>query len=165
MTDTLPGRRHGHGVVSFPQVPQDRGYQLMATWRGQAVRRRRAGSTVPDPPEEPDRRHRRSRLFPPPPHGSSSGSRTGMRATPSSARSFLRTSRTLARPTLARSRSAALSDPIFFDDSDWAHGVPAWSPSIVQGKSDDDEVPSGAWLWDQVRLRLQRHRFYERMED
>ncbi|MBN1243425.1 MAG: HNH endonuclease [Spirochaetales bacterium] len=58
-----------------------------------------------------------------------------------------------------------LSDPIFFDEADWIREVPAWSPSIVQGKGYDDTEPSGAWLWDQVRLRLLKYRFYERVED
>jgi putative restriction endonuclease len=55
-----------------------------------------------------------------------------------------------------------LTDPIFFNDDDWIPAPSDWSAPIVQGKGYDDSESIGAALWDQVRLRLDKYRFYER---
>lgn len=55
-----------------------------------------------------------------------------------------------------------LTDPIFFEDEDWIPAPPDWGASILQGKTYDDAEPVGAALWDAVKERLTRYRFYER---
>lgn len=55
-----------------------------------------------------------------------------------------------------------LTDPIFFEDEDWIPAPSDWGASIVQGKTYDDAEPAGASLWDAVRERLAKYRFYER---
>jgi putative restriction endonuclease len=58
-----------------------------------------------------------------------------------------------------------LSDPIFFSDEDWIDVPADWSPSIMQGKTYDDAEPIGAALWDAVRVRLDKYRFYSREQE
>lgn len=55
-----------------------------------------------------------------------------------------------------------LTDPIFFEEGDWIPAPSNWSPAIVQGKTYDDAEPVGASLWDSVRERLAKYRFYDR---
>jgi putative restriction endonuclease len=55
----------------------------------------------------------------------------------------------------------ALTNPVFFDDSDWIPAPENWSNSIVVGKGYDDNEEVGARLWDQVQIRLERKNFFK----
>ena len=52
-----------------------------------------------------------------------------------------------------------LTEPFFFGEADWIPVPEDWHPSIVQGKTYDTEEPSGAALWDKVKIVLEGHRF------
>lgn len=58
-----------------------------------------------------------------------------------------------------------LTDPIFFDRSDWIPVPSGWKNSIVQGKSYSTTESEGALLWQQVEARLARTGFFQRQED
>ncbi len=47
-----------------------------------------------------------------------------------------------------------LVEPFFFPKDQWIE-LPAWSRSIVQGKTFDTETEEGAWLWNEVHQRVQ----------
>jgi putative restriction endonuclease len=51
-----------------------------------------------------------------------------------------------------------LTEPFFFDQTDWIPVPEDWHPSIVQGKTYDTEEPIGAALWDKVKMVLEGHR-------
>ena len=55
-----------------------------------------------------------------------------------------------------------LTDPIFFDDNRMIDNPSDWKSNIVVGKYYDTDDPIGAKIWDQVRLRLEEKRFYDR---
>lgn len=57
-----------------------------------------------------------------------------------------------------------LTNPVFFEDSDWIPVPEDWKGSIVQGKSYRDDEPIGAKLWIEVQRRLERYRFFEMSE-
>jgi putative restriction endonuclease len=50
--------------------------------------------------------------------------------------------------------SNVLVEPFFFPKEQWIP-LTDWPRSIVQGKTYDNETPEGAWLWNEVQLRLQ----------
>ena len=47
-----------------------------------------------------------------------------------------------------------LVEPFFFPKDQWIP-LPDWPRSVVQGKTYDTETTEGAWLWNEVQLRLQ----------
>lgn len=55
-----------------------------------------------------------------------------------------------------------LTDPFFFEESDWIEIPSDWSFNIVVGKRYDSSDPIGGDLWHQVALRLPR---YQRAEE
>ncbi len=57
-----------------------------------------------------------------------------------------------------------LSQPFFFDESEWIEVPRDWSPNIVQGKGYDARSGEGARLWEAVRLRLEAASFVVRPE-
>ncbi|MDB5282397.1 MAG: hypothetical protein JWO06_1472 [Bacteroidota bacterium] len=50
-----------------------------------------------------------------------------------------------------------LTNPIFFEKSDWIETPSNWGSSIVQGKSYTTEEPMGKEIWDKVVDRLSRY--------
>lgn len=70
-----------------------------------------------------------------------------------------------AAPGILEIGCIVLTDPIFFEDGDWIPAPEDWGASIVQGKTYDDAEPAGAAIWDAVRARLDKHRFYERLPE
>lgn len=54
-----------------------------------------------------------------------------------------------------------LTNPIFFNESEFIAIPPDWSKNIVSGKGYDDTDPIGSRLWDEVKLRLQKRAFYK----
>ena len=50
-----------------------------------------------------------------------------------------------------------LTNPIFFDKSDWIDPPEDWSKSIVQGKSYLTEEPIGRKLWDRIETLLEKY--------
>jgi putative restriction endonuclease len=57
-----------------------------------------------------------------------------------------------------------LTDPIFFERSDWVPVPDDWSHSIVQGKSYDDTSEVGRNLWGKIESVLQQYKLFERTE-
>lgn len=49
-----------------------------------------------------------------------------------------------------------LVQPFFFPRERWIE-LPTWPKAVVQGKTFDTETTEGAWLWNEVQLRLQDH--------
>lgn len=47
-----------------------------------------------------------------------------------------------------------LSNPFFFDESDWIESPPDWAPNLVQGKSYEDTTEIGLSIWAEVSARL-----------
>lgn len=47
-----------------------------------------------------------------------------------------------------------LVEPFFFPRDQWIE-LPDWPKSVVQGKTFDTETREGAWLWNEVQLRVQ----------
>jgi len=54
-----------------------------------------------------------------------------------------------------------LTNPIFFDDTEWIQAPEDWSNSIVVGKGYNDNERIGGNLWDQVQNRLINKKFFE----
>ena len=57
-----------------------------------------------------------------------------------------------------------LTDPIFFDKTDWIDVPTSWNRSIVQGKSYDTFNLDGRELWAKVDLLLNKYSLFERPE-
>lgn len=57
-----------------------------------------------------------------------------------------------------------LTDPIFFDKTDWIPVPKDWSKSIVQGKSYDTITSIGNNIWNNVELTLHKYKLFERPE-
>ncbi len=57
-----------------------------------------------------------------------------------------------------------LTNPIFFEDSDWIPAPEDWKGSIVQGKSYDDSEIIGARIWRDVQNRLEKTKFFDRID-
>lgn len=58
-----------------------------------------------------------------------------------------------------------LTDPIFFNHTDWIPIPNDWSRNIVKGKSYDSETGVGAELWSKVESLLQQYNLFEREEN
>jgi len=54
-----------------------------------------------------------------------------------------------------------LTNPLFFADDDLIPVPENWKGSIVQGKSYSDAEPIGSRLWEEVRLKMEKLRFFE----
>ena len=57
-----------------------------------------------------------------------------------------------------------LTDPIFFQKEDWIKAPSDWNRSIVQGKSYSTDTVTGAQLWDNVEMLLNKYSFFAREE-
>jgi putative restriction endonuclease len=62
-----------------------------------------------------------------------------------------RSDKTTINPTIG---CIVLSNPIFFEESDWIDVPEDWSKSIVQGKSYETTTPEGMALWSRVENLL-----------
>jgi len=49
---------------------------------------------------------------------------------------------------------SVLVQPFFFERRDWIP-LPDWPRSVMQGKTYDTDTEAGAWLWNEVRQRIQ----------
>lgn len=62
------------------------------------------------------------------------------------------------RPTIG---CLILSNPIFFDESDWLDTPPDWQANVVSGKKYDSNVGYGKKLWEGVETLLYKYRLYD----
>lgn len=62
------------------------------------------------------------------------------------------------RPTIG---CLVLSNPIFFEESDWLNTPPDWQANIVSGKKYDNTLGHGKKLWEDVEILLHKYRLYD----
>lgn len=58
-----------------------------------------------------------------------------------------------------------LTDPVFFDESDWIEAPADWSKNIVQGKSYQTDDFTGRMLWEKVERVLRKNQWMDRQPD
>jgi putative restriction endonuclease len=58
-----------------------------------------------------------------------------------------------------------LTQPWFFERSDWIAAPPGWAPNIVQGRTSDTAEPAGLRLWRQVEEGMARSSLYGRLDE
>lgn len=58
-----------------------------------------------------------------------------------------------------------LTDPVFFDESDWIEVPGDWSKNIVQGKSYQTDDFTGRALWEKVERVLRKYQWMDRQPD
>ncbi|MBE9511300.1 MAG: HNH endonuclease [Bacteroidetes bacterium] len=54
-----------------------------------------------------------------------------------------------------------LSNPIFFDETDWIDIPSDWSLNIVQGKTYNNEDKIGNQLWNKIEEKIIKHKLFE----
>lgn len=58
-----------------------------------------------------------------------------------------------------------LTNPIFFDQSDWIETPASWSNSIVQGKSYDTNAAEGNKIWKKVEQLLEKYLYISAVDE
>jgi len=58
-----------------------------------------------------------------------------------------------------------LSNPVFFNETDWQPTPPDWQPNIVQGKKYDSTIGYGIQLWENIELLLHKYRLFEHQKE
>jgi putative restriction endonuclease len=58
-----------------------------------------------------------------------------------------------------------LSNPVFFNDSDWQPTPPDWHTNLVQGKKYDSSFGYGKLLWEKIESLLQKYKLFDHQKD
>ena len=58
-----------------------------------------------------------------------------------------------------------LSNPVFFNETDWLPTPVDWHTNLVQGKKYDSSIDNGRILWERVELLLQKYRLFDHKKD
>src|SRR4030042_5982491 len=58
-----------------------------------------------------------------------------------------------------------LSNPVFFNETDWQPTPPDWHTNLVQGKKYDSTIGYGIQLWEKIELLLHKYRLFEHQKE
>jgi putative restriction endonuclease len=58
-----------------------------------------------------------------------------------------------------------LSNPVFFNESDWLPSPADWQKNLVQGKKYDSTIGYGKDLWDKIEFLLHKYRLFDHQKE